>query len=366
MYMQFLSSLLICFQASAPAPAPLVLLGGLDVKRIPEASGVVKSRRHQGIFWVHNDSGNPPLLFAIRDDGRIIREFRLTVPNIDWEDIAIDDEGHLYLGDIGNNNGRLPLRVIYRIDEPDPNSRADTPIAASAVTFYALSRENRFDAESLFCDRGEAYLVAKYLDGREAELFTVPLDRPSPLARPVTPQAIGRLRGFTEPATGADMSADRSLLAVCSTAVTRVYRRDEKTSPPWRPVAEVRYHALPIEGIAWDGSALILVAEGGGVYRIAEATWQAAEVRALGAPSLPEREGPEGRAGREKKNASSVRPLFVADRAQVVPMMTSTLPAAASPSATFRPPSLQTRAPASGRFSSSSPDEFSSNWHSLR
>ena len=100
--------------------------GRLDEKLIPEASGIVKSRRYPGIFWVHNDSGNPPLLFAIRGDGRIVRQFRLGVPNIDWEDIAIDDQGHLYLGDIGNNTGALPLRAIYRIDEPDPNSAART------------------------------------------------------------------------------------------------------------------------------------------------------------------------------------------------------------------------------------------------
>ena len=201
-------------------------------KLIPEASGIVKSRRYPGIFWVHNDSGNPPLLFAIRGDGRIVRQFRLGVPNIDWEDIAIDDQGHLYLGDIGNNTRALPLRAIYRIDEPDPGSPADKPVAASAVTFYALPAENRFDAESLFYDRGTAILVAKYLDGREAELFAVPLEPPSPLLRPAQPRSIGRLPGFTEPATGADLSADGTLLAVCSTAVTRVYRRDDVESPP--------------------------------------------------------------------------------------------------------------------------------------
>ncbi len=167
--------------------------GRLDEKLIPEASGIVKSRRHTGVFWVHNDSGNPPLLFAVRDDGRIVRQFRLAIPNIDWEDITIDDQGHLYLGDIGNNNGRLPLRVIYRLDEPDPNSQAEKPISAASVTFYSLPRENRFDAESLFYERGRAILVAKYLDGREAELFTLPLEPPSPLARPVRPRSIGRL-----------------------------------------------------------------------------------------------------------------------------------------------------------------------------
>ena len=185
--------------------------------------------------------------------------------------------------------------MIYRIDEPDPSSPADKPVSASAVTFYSLPKENRFDAESLFYDRGSAYLLAKYLDGRVAELFAVPLEPPSPLARPAKPRLIGRLQGFTEPATGADLSADGKLLAVCSSGVTRVYRRDDRQSPPWGLFAEIRYNPLPIEGIAWDGEALVLVAEGGGVYRLSEKTWRTAGVHAAGALPLRSPERPNGR-----------------------------------------------------------------------
>jgi hypothetical protein len=254
--------------------ANLESVGRLDVGLIPEASGIVKSRRHADIFWVHNDSGNPPLLFAIKGDGRIVRQFRVSVPNVDWEDIAIDDQGHLYLGDIGNNLRALPIRAIYRIDEPDPNSPADKLLSASAITFYALPRENRFDAEGLFFDRGTAIVVAKYLNGQEAEMFAIPLEPPSPLLRPAQPRLIGRLAGFTEPVTGAALSADGKLLAVCSNVVTRVYGRDERQSPPWRLFGEVRYVPLPIEGIAWDGPDLRLVAEGGGCYRVSEKSWR--------------------------------------------------------------------------------------------
>ena len=227
---------------SIAEPSPLERTGRLDEKLIPEASGIVKSRRYPGIFWVHNDSGNPPLLFAIRGDGRIVRQFRLDVPNIDWEDIAIDDQGHLYLGDIGNNTGVLPLRAIYRIDEPDPDvACGQAGLAASAVTFYAMPEENRFDAESLFTTEDpppwwpSISMVAKpsYLPSRSSL-------RP-PCLRPARPRSIGRLPGFTEPATGADLSSDRTLLAVCSSAVTRVYRRDDANSPPWRLLAVVRY-----------------------------------------------------------------------------------------------------------------------------
>jgi hypothetical protein len=262
---------LLAHWASVVSEPPLELLGTLDRRRIPEASGIVKSRRYPEIFWVHNDSGNLPLLFAIRRDGRIVRQFRLEVPNIDWEDIAIDDQGHLYLGDIGNNGGLLPVRVIYRLDEPDPAGTLDRPLRASSATFYAFPTKEQFDAEGLVYDRGTAILVAKYLDRRQAGLFTVSLEEPSPLLRPAQLRSIGALPDFTEPATGAALSDKRDLLAVCSSNVTRVYQRERATR--WRLLSEVRYESQPIEGIAWDSRDLVLVAEGGGLYRLAETTW---------------------------------------------------------------------------------------------
>jgi hypothetical protein len=271
-----LTSLMVLCFATGLTP-PLEPLGQFDPQRIPESSGIVKSRRYPGIYWVHNDSGNPPLLFAVRADGQIVRQFRLEVPNIDWEDITIDDAGHLYLGDIGNNTHALPIRVIYRFDEPDPAVPRDKPLAVSSATFYALPSANRFDAESLIVDRGSATLVAKYHDGREAELFSVPLVPPSPMIRPARPRSIGRLPGFTEPATGAALSEDRTLLAVCSETVVRIYQPSDTT--PWRLLAEVRYDPVPVEGIAWDGRNLVLVAEGRGLFRLSQAAWRAAAER---------------------------------------------------------------------------------------
>ena len=62
------------------------------------STGIAASRRHAGVFWIHNDSGNPPALYAVRRDGSLIREYTVAAPNLDWEDIAGDDEGRLYVG----------------------------------------------------------------------------------------------------------------------------------------------------------------------------------------------------------------------------------------------------------------------------
>lgn len=257
----------------ALAAGPLEHLGRLDHPAIREASGIVESRRFPGIFWVHNDSGNPPALFAVRRDGSLVREYAVAIPNVDWEDIAIDDEGHLYLGDIGNNGGRLPVRAVYRLDEPDPSKPAERPLAVTLASYYRFPPKERFDAEGLFLDGGRAVVVAKTSDGRDAALFAIPLDPPSPLFKPALPEPWGRLPGFTEPVTGADLSADGRLLAVGSYQVARVYERSKQGG--WTLRATVRYQADGIEAICWDGADLILAGEGRGLYRIPASAWRA-------------------------------------------------------------------------------------------
>ncbi len=272
---------------AAGPPSDWEVLGKFDLRAIPEASGIVKSRRYPGIFWVHNDSGNPPALFAIRRDGTIVREFRLAAPNIDWEDIAADEKGHLYIGDIGNNGGLLAIRAVYRIDEPNPEKAVTNPLPIVAATFYALPRSDRFDAEGLYYDAASssAIIVSKRFDRREAELFAVPFSPPAPLLRPATPRRIGVLPRFVEPATGASVSVDGRLLAVCSSTVIRIYRRGRDR--PWDLTAELWHDAPDVEGITWDGFDLILVSEGRGVNRVTEAAWTRA--KAAGEPVGPSR-----------------------------------------------------------------------------
>lgn len=247
-------------------------LGRLAHPPIKECSGIVKSRRYADIFWVHNDSGNPPALYAVRRDGTLVREYVIGAPNVDWEDIATDDEGHLYIGDIGNNKGRLPLRAIYRVAEPDPSKPAEKPLKVDLATYYRFDKNGRFDAEGLFIRGKTAYIISKFFDGREAEVFALPLDPPAPLLSPATPRQVATLHGFVDPATGADLAADGSRLAVCSLKVARVYRRDGET---WKPIGGAKYKADGIEAIAWDGDDLILAGEGREMIRVDKRTWEA-------------------------------------------------------------------------------------------
>lgn len=263
-------ALLLLLCAAGPPPEP-ERIGRLEHPAIREASGIVASRRFPGIFWVHNDSGNPPLLFAVRRDGTLVREYRVAAPNVDWEDIAADDAGHLYIGDIGNNGQLLALRAIHRLDEPDPAQPAAGLLPVTRTSIYTFPHGERFDAEGLVVTGGRALVFSKRLDGREAGIYAVPLDPPGTLLRPVVATRIGALSGFSEPVTAADLTPDGRLLAVASYAVARVY---DASPDGWHLRGEVRYRGDGIEAIAWDGPDLVLAGEGRTLYRIPASSWR--------------------------------------------------------------------------------------------
>jgi hypothetical protein len=106
-------------------------------------------------------------------------------------------------------------------------------------------------------------------------LFAIPLEPPAPLLRPTTARKIGSLPGFTHAATGADLSADGKLLAVCSVEDVRIYRRDADG----RWVAEVKMNGpkQQVEAVCWDGLDLILASEDRQLFRITERNWRTAK-----------------------------------------------------------------------------------------
>ena len=71
--------------AAAPGPVPTVQDPVLD-----EVSGVVASRVHPPVLWVHNDSGGKPAVYAIAPDGTSLGAYRVDGARaVDWEDIAV-------------------------------------------------------------------------------------------------------------------------------------------------------------------------------------------------------------------------------------------------------------------------------------
>lgn len=202
--------------------APGVLeVGRILNPRITESSGIVASRQFPGAFWTHNDGGGgrKQVLYAISRDGRSLGEFLVADAGlVDWEDIAIDNEKHLFLADTGNNEGRRAEIAVYQIDEPDPKS----PVAFVQVkrTWRLSFPDRTFDCESLFVWDGYGYLVSKVLNDARAQIFRFPLVEQK---APAVLELVATTR-IESPVTGADISADGKMLALVAKSGAFLFR----------------------------------------------------------------------------------------------------------------------------------------------
>lgn len=142
-------------------------IGRYDHEPIRESSGFVTSRQYKGVYWTLNDSGNPNVLYATRLDGSLIREFVVEgTRNRDWEALAVDDQGQLWVGEIGNNSRQRTDLRVYVV--PEPNPLRDTIATAMAVYPYKYPAEN-VDAEGMFIYEGMPYIVSK--EAEQAVLY---------------------------------------------------------------------------------------------------------------------------------------------------------------------------------------------------
>jgi hypothetical protein len=237
---------------SAPDVDAVQLIGKITDPAIDESSGVVASRRYPGVFWTHNDSGNPPFLYAIRANGTLIRAYPVKAPSCrDWEDIAIDAAGHLYIGEIGNNGARFRQIAVYRVDEPDPTA----PLAhAQAVPTLVVNRTwqlrfpqaKPFDCESLFIHDNYGYVCSKLFTGQQAGLYRFPLTDDQ--RKPATLELVGRLP-IRWPVTGADISPDAQRLAILTNAGPYIFKINGNPSlAPKQTPTHITYLHPSLEG----------------------------------------------------------------------------------------------------------------------
>jgi len=221
-----LSALLNASNAAEPGQdvaTGVRLLARISDPRIVESSGVVASRQYADVFWTHNDGGGPKkqVLYAIDREGNTRASFPVVNVTLhDWEDLAIDDAGHLYIGDIGNNNAKRDTLTVYEIDEPNP--QAGTGSIAPKRAWTLKFPEAPFDCESLFVWKDQGYVVSKVFDKARAQIFRFPLQETN---QPLTLELVATTK-IKSPVTGADISADGTLLGLVAKNGAYVFRID--------------------------------------------------------------------------------------------------------------------------------------------
>jgi len=248
-----LAASLIAGNAAEPGQeiAPGVrLLARMSDPRIKESSGVVASRRYTNVFWTHNDGGGPKkqVLYAIDREGNTRAFFSvIDVTLHDWEDIAIDDAGHLFIGDTGNNDAKRDTLAVYEMDEPNPQAAAGS-ISPKRAWNLRLPQAP-FDCESLFVWKDQGYVISKVFDKARAQIFRFPLKETN---EPLTLELVATTK-IESPVTGADISADGRLLGLVAKNGAYVFRIDGEVTR----VINVNPHHTKLKNMHIEGCCFV-------------------------------------------------------------------------------------------------------------
>jgi hypothetical protein len=259
-------------------PSPNAANCRVDGKRVPlrdlpEASGIAASRGTPGLFWAHNDSGDP-IIFALDLQGAIKSRVRVTGATVDdWEDIAAGpcQQGScVYIADIGDNSGTRKHITLYRVAEPTPADTGTAPVES----FQAAYPDGPHDAEALFVTRdSDVFLITKGDPGPVA-LYRFP--RPLASGTTLQLQRIGepiagpKIEAKDRP-TAAAVSPDGQWVAVRTTQWVAFYRTVDLIGGRWREAFRTDVSGLGEprgEGVTFsDNNTVILVGEAGGLVR---------------------------------------------------------------------------------------------------
>lgn len=258
-----------CTAFSAPT-----LLGRVDDPRLSELSGIAASRRHPGLFYAHNDSGDLPRLFVLDESARVVATIALTgASHVDWEDIAVgpgpDGMPWVFVGDVGDNAARdgsgAPRSevIVYRFAEPETAPSGELEVAALATRLTYPGAPH--DCEAIFVDpAGDLFLLSKENAG-PSTLYRAA----SPGTAPIALEPVATVTLSPGPSvTAADLSPSGASLLVRT--YTRLHLFTRAPGEPWAdalaraPVRVPTQAELQGEAVAWleSGGGYVTAPEG--------------------------------------------------------------------------------------------------------
>lgn len=137
---------------------------------LKESSGleIIADGDNGDLLLSHNDHKGDPKLYGFDSEGQLKKTYSIqNASNEDWEDLAQDKSGHLYIGDFGNNdNDRQDLK-IYKVNVADffQNNSINSSIIhfnfENQTDFPPSDAEQFFDVEAFIAQGDFLYLFTK-------------------------------------------------------------------------------------------------------------------------------------------------------------------------------------------------------------
>ncbi|WP_230407131.1 hypothetical protein [Pontibacter cellulosilyticus] len=230
---------------------------------ISESSGI---EAVDGQYLTHNDAGNKPYLYKINRNAKIEQTIKLNLPNVDWEDLAHDNSGNIYIADTGNNSNRRRELAVYKINLQEPGKPQAIRFTYEDQKEYPPKNEDRnFDCEAIFWHNGSLYLISKDR-GQEttAKVYRLP-DKPG--------NHVAQLTGkhkLNHMVTGAAISPDEETVVLLSEGKLHLFTDYTSAASFYKG----KYKEIDLkkagqtEGVAFENDqTLIITSEGGNLYR---------------------------------------------------------------------------------------------------
>ena len=131
-------------------------------KSLKEVSGN-EMIANSNLIWMINDSGNKSEVFGVNHQGEIKKVLVVKEKNHDWEDLASDEKGNVYIGDFGNNNQKRKILTILKIANQELLNTDKVEVAE--INFeYPKTKKNKavsYDAEAFFYHQNYFYIFTK-------------------------------------------------------------------------------------------------------------------------------------------------------------------------------------------------------------
>lgn len=182
MYKFSIAIILLLFQETFAQKGNLKTLAHID-KKLHEISGMEKFP-DSPLIWGVNDAGNKNIVYGFDENGKILKEVEIeNAKNKDWEDLARDDQGTLYIGDFGNNANKRKDLVIYKVKnflkQGEKAKAEEIKFSFEDQTDFPPDKKHRnFGVESFIFKDNHLYLFtknrSKSMDGT-VKLYRLPI-----------------------------------------------------------------------------------------------------------------------------------------------------------------------------------------------
>lgn len=245
-----------------------------------EVSGIAIDKKND-VIWMVNDSGNKARVYGVDTMGTIKKVLKIDAKNRDWEDLTMDLEGNLYIGNFGNNDNDSKALSIYIIKAEDLASDKEK-LKPEIISFSYPEQEkfppkkNRrhFDCESFFYFQDSLYLFTKSRVAKAPEktnLYKLPAQKGTYQA-----QYVSTFETCEENecwVTSADISADGKQLALLTENSVFVFSNLNQQNFFSSPVSRYTFdYDSQKESVAFKNDSILYVADeylgtdGGNLY----------------------------------------------------------------------------------------------------